>query len=290
MTRSARADPSAGIDGRCWPARGAPPGRPSQAAVARPSGCRPVSEWPSRDRTGRRPDTISYSITPKANWSARVSTGLPAACSGAMYPTVPRMANGPERVTVAVASTSPAREPAAALPRPKSTIFTRPSAVTITFCGFRSRCTMPAAWAAARASATWPARASGLPQLERATPQERSQRLSLDELHHHVRLVLEDADVVDGDDAGVVEGGGDAGLPQQAFGGLLVRDPVGGHELHGHPAVEAAVAGAIHLAHAAFPKQFRKLVGAYCPSRLGSHVGTGSIHPPGCRAAIQPSA
>ncbi len=46
-----------------------------------------------------------------------------------------------------------AASPSCDLARPKSTIFTRPSAVTITFSGFRSRWTMPASCAAARPSA-----------------------------------------------------------------------------------------------------------------------------------------
>src|ERR1700712_5519855 len=39
---------------------------------------------------------------------------------------------------------------------PKSSSFPRPSGSTITFSGLRSRCTMPAACAAARAAASWP--------------------------------------------------------------------------------------------------------------------------------------
>ena len=42
--------------------------------------------------------------------------------------------------------------------RPKSRILTKPSRVTITFSGFRSRWTMPASWAWASASASWAAR------------------------------------------------------------------------------------------------------------------------------------
>ena len=39
------------------------------------------------------------------------------------------------------------------LASPKSTTFTVPRSVTMTFPGFRSRCTMPASWAAASAAA-----------------------------------------------------------------------------------------------------------------------------------------
>ncbi len=38
-----------------------------------------------------RPVSISYSTTPNAQMSDRLSTGRPRACSGAMYAAVPRM-------------------------------------------------------------------------------------------------------------------------------------------------------------------------------------------------------
>ena len=44
--------------------------------------------------------------------------------------------------------------------RPKSRIFTSPEGVTRTLLGFRSRCTMPAAWAASRPEAIWTAKSS----------------------------------------------------------------------------------------------------------------------------------
>ena len=53
----------------------------------------------------------------------------------------------------ATPAASPAVAPAATLARPKSSSFTRPVVEIITFEGFRSRCTMPAAWAAASPSA-----------------------------------------------------------------------------------------------------------------------------------------
>ena len=45
----------------------------------------------SSPRNNRRPASISYSTTPNAQMSARLSTGLPFACSGAMYAAVPRI-------------------------------------------------------------------------------------------------------------------------------------------------------------------------------------------------------
>lgn len=55
-----------------------------------------LSRWKAR-----RPAAISYRISPKENWSERKSAGSPRACSGDMYPIVPRM------VPLTVASPSP---------------------------------------------------------------------------------------------------------------------------------------------------------------------------------------
>jgi hypothetical protein len=91
--------------------------------------------------------------------SARLSTGLPFACSGAMYAAVPRMR--PAAVIVAGlvnvgdagpdAAGSPDRS--MALARPKSRTLTVPSDRTLMFAGFRSRWTMPCSCAASSASA-----------------------------------------------------------------------------------------------------------------------------------------
>jgi hypothetical protein len=73
-----------------------------------------------------------------------------------MYATVPITIPGsvpPD--TVGAIDTSPdASGGPVSLARPKSRIFTKPSGVTIRFSGFRSRCTIPAAWAFASPSAT----------------------------------------------------------------------------------------------------------------------------------------
>jgi hypothetical protein len=105
----------------------------------------------------RRPVTISYSTAPKLNTSLRASTVPPVACSGDMYPAVPVTTPGcvstPE--PLAVVSVSPVSSASAdtSFARPKSSTFTTPSRVTITFAGLTSRWTMPLAWAAASASA-----------------------------------------------------------------------------------------------------------------------------------------
>ena len=54
---------------------------------------------------GRLPVAISYSTIPNEKMSERESTGLPSACSGDMYWTVPTIF--PSAVIVAVASAAP---------------------------------------------------------------------------------------------------------------------------------------------------------------------------------------
>ena len=86
----------------------------------------------------RRPLAISYSRQPKAKMSERASTGCPLICSGLMYEGEPT--SRPSRVmVVGVAAFSDATTDA----MPKSKIF-GPIGVSITFAGFRSRCTTPA--------------------------------------------------------------------------------------------------------------------------------------------------
>ncbi len=106
---------------------------------------------------GRRPAASSYSTTPSANRSVRASTAWPRSCSGAMYGSVPSSCPTPESGVETVALSEASLPPGASSPtgfaRPKSSTFTRPSRVSITFAGFRSRCTTPFSWAADSASA-----------------------------------------------------------------------------------------------------------------------------------------
>ena len=92
----------------------------------------------------RRPVSISYSTQPKAQISARLSTALPRACSGAMYAAVPRII--PARVIAGVVIVGDidtlGDDPATgsiAFAMPKSSTFTVPSVRTFTLAGLRSR-------------------------------------------------------------------------------------------------------------------------------------------------------
>ena len=104
----------------------------------------------------RRPLSISKRTTPKAQMSARRSTGRPRACSGAMYAAVPRMT--PMAVIagdVTAASVAADPSPATAFARPKSSTLTVPSSRTLILAGLRSRCTIPCSCADSSASAIW---------------------------------------------------------------------------------------------------------------------------------------
>ena len=96
-----------------------------------------VSAVVAREKA-RFPVAISYTTDPNENWSERKSTVLPLACSGDMYPTVPRTIPGfvGWPTVSAVVTESPET---ASFARPKSRIFTRPSRVTMMFSGFKSR-------------------------------------------------------------------------------------------------------------------------------------------------------
>ena len=111
----------------------------------------------------RFPLSTSYITQPKAQISVFRSTGLPEACSGLMYGTVPitTPASVISGIIVAVsASAERGRAASIALASPKSSTFTLPSAVILRLAGFKSRWTTPASCAAPSASATCRPRSS----------------------------------------------------------------------------------------------------------------------------------
>jgi hypothetical protein len=110
-------------------------------------------------RNGCLPESSSYSNTPNENTSVRASIARPRTCSGDMNPIVPTTC--PASVGEgSVASPLSLVSRVAAFARPKSSTFTRPSTVTITFSGFTSRCTIPFACAASSPAAACTAKAS----------------------------------------------------------------------------------------------------------------------------------
>ena len=90
-----------------------------------------------------RPVSISRTKTPKAQRSLRLSTDLPAACSGLMYAAVPRMTPAwvawIESVGEFIACAFVADGGSTAFARPKSSTFTVLSGRSLMFAGFRSR-------------------------------------------------------------------------------------------------------------------------------------------------------
>ena len=88
----------------------------------------------------RRPVVISYSTEPNAKISERTSTSFPSACSGDMYPSVPRTIPASVLCPVAwVVSASVKSGTSLSLARPKSSTFTMPVSVTMMFVGLMSR-------------------------------------------------------------------------------------------------------------------------------------------------------
>ena len=115
--------------------------------------------------------------------------------------------------------------------RPKSRTLTSPSAVTITFSGLRSPCTMPSAWAAAIPAAIWRAidnsESSGS-RLGLAGPGE---RFAGDVFHADDRNARRIVDGVDRAEVGMIERGRRAGLGQR---GARRHRAVGPEDLECH--------------------------------------------------------
>ncbi len=84
--------------------------------------------------------------------------------------------------------------------------------------------------------------------------------LTLEQFHGDERRVL--ADIVDGADIGVVEGGGGPGLPPEAFQGESRRVDAARKHLDRHHPIEPRVPGPIDLSHPAGAKRLDDFVGA----------------------------
>ena len=130
-------------------------------------------------------------------------------------------------------------------------LFGRPSRSRNRFSGFRSRWTMPRAWAAARASATAPPISMALrggsgPRLTRSR-----ELLALEQLRDDVRLPVGRADVVNAQDVGMRELARGLGLDLEAAEPLRIGGEAGGQGLDRHLAAEPRIASAIDLAHPA---------------------------------------
>ena len=88
------------------------------------------------------------------------------------------------------------------------------------------------------------------------------QRLAFEQFEDEVLGVVLSADVVQAADVRVIERRDRLGLALEAGAELRVTRQLRREHLHGDRAVEARVAGLIHLAHASGPDQREDLVGA----------------------------
>ena len=86
------------------------------------------------------------------------------------------------------------------------------------------------------------------------------QRLALDALHHNIRRAVVVAQIVDGNDIGVVEAAGPAALLVEAGQHIVVAGEALGEGLDGHLAADLLVDAAIDDAHAAAAEHVDDLV------------------------------
>ena len=207
---------------------------PRPAPPASPARCRPPCARRGRSRSAPRRGRSRASRRRR-----RGPTAPPRHCSGDMYSAVPTT-----EVPLCWAPLSPS-----ALARPKSERKAR-SPSTRTLWGLTSRWTMPAAWAASSASATWPSRAiaraggSG-PSRSIAAPQV----AALDQPHRHDQLAVDLARVEDRHHRRVVEAGGEPGLAQEALAEALAVGQLAGDHLQRHRPFQAQVGRPVDDAH-----------------------------------------
>ena len=183
----------------------------------------------------RRPVSISYSTTPNAQMSARLSAVRPRACSGA------HVSGGAEnhallrhrrrqhrRARQRHCGAAAARRWRDHRARPKSSTFTTSSSRRLMFAGLRSRWMMPASCAASSASAIWPRRATA----RRATSapsvaMNLRERAAGHQLHHENAVAVLRADMlrlpVDLRDVRVIERGEHLRLPPEPARGVRDR-------------------------------------------------------------------
>lgn len=149
--------------------------------------------------------------------------------------------------------------------RPKSRIFGRPSRVTKTFSGFRSRWTIPFSWAAERPSAHPGGQLESAPRRQRPAGEALSQPLSLEELEDEVGCAVVDARIEHRQELRVVERSRGARFLLEAAQPVGVRGDVRAQHLDRHLAAEPIVACTVDLAHP---------TGAQRPEhRIGTELG-----------------
>src|SRR3981081_2204091 len=137
------------------------------------------------------------------------------------------------------------------LARPKSRTLTRPSVVTITLAGFRSRCMMPFSCAAASASASAPAISTNAFDWQAIRGDQPIQRLPLDQFHSEKVDAVGFFNRVQDYNIEMVKCGDRTSLalePGQSFG---IAGNIRRQELERHVAPQLHIGRAIHLTHSA---------------------------------------
>ena len=138
--------------------------------------------------------------------------------------------------------------------KPKSRILAWPRLVMKIFAGLMSRWTMPPAWAASRASAISMPSAECHLQFQRTPGDPVLERHAVQVLHDQEGAAVVLADVVDGADVGMIQGGGCLGLAAEALQSLMILGEVVGEKFESDEAAEAGVLGFVDDAHSAAAK------------------------------------
>ena len=144
--------------------------------------------------------------------------------------------------------------------RPKSRIFAWPRSTRKILAGLMSRWTMPLACAASSPLAIWMPISSSSRNLEGLAGDAVLEGLALQQLHGDERAAFEFADVVNGADVGVIEGGGGASFAAEAFDGLRVLRNFVREKFQRDVAAEARVLGFVDHAHATAAEFFEDVV------------------------------
>ena len=110
---------------------------------------------------------------------------------------------------------------------------------------------------------------------QRAVLDVAGERVAVDEAHREVVLAADVADLVDGNDAGMVEVGGSLGLDQEAADLFLRCQLAGEDHLQGDDAAEATLLSLEDHSHAAPSDLFDQVVVAEARSRLHSARAAG---------------
>ena len=136
-----------------------------------------------------------------------------------------------------------------ALARPKSSTLTRPSSLTMTLAGLRSRCVIPCWCAAASASARGIAISKNLPRREALSWQHLCECLPLHQFHRDEVHAAGLFDGVHGHDVGVVQRGDGLRFSREPGATLGVIGQLRRQDFEGHLAIERGVLGQIDVAH-----------------------------------------